>query len=78
MLSKSQIEELMQNSGLAVDLQSPVPTDEEFSELGLDSLDVFNIFIELETRTGIKVPDDDVDKLQTIDGIHAYLDARNS
>ena len=73
-----QIEEIMQNAGLAVDLQSPIPTNEEFSELGLDSLDVFNIFIELESQAGIQVPDSDIEKLQTIDNIHAYLAARDS
>ena len=78
MLSKTQIEEIMQNAGLAVDLQSPIPTNEEFSELGLDSLDVFNIFIELESQAGIKVPDSDIEKLQTIDNIYAYLVARDS
>ncbi len=78
MLSKTQIEEIMQNAGLAVDLQSPIPTNEKFSELGLDSLDVFNIFIELESQAGIQVPDSDIEKLQTIDNIHAYLVNRNS
>lgn len=76
MISKIQIEELMLNAGLAVELQSPIPTDEVFSELGLDSLDVFNIFIELETLTGIQVPDDEIENLQTIDSIHAYVAAK--
>ena len=78
MLSKKQIEEIMQNAGLAVDLQSPIPTNEAFTELGLDSLDVFNIFVELEVLTGIQVPDNDIEKLQTIDSIHAYFAARDS
>ena len=79
MLSKKQIEEIMQNAGLAVELQSPIPTNVAFSELGLDSLDVFNIFVELEVLTGIQVPDDDdIEKLQTIDSIHAYVAARDS
>ena len=63
MISKIQIEELMLNAGLAVELQSPIPTDEVFSELGLDSLDVFNIFIELETLTGIQVEKTKVDEI---------------
>ncbi len=78
MLSKTQIEETILNAGLTVDLQTPIPTNEEFTELGLDSLDVFNIFVELEVLTGIQVPDDDVEKLQTIDNIHAYFAAEGS
>ena len=78
MLSKTQIEEIMLNAGLAVDLQPPIPTSEEFSDLGLDSLDVFNILVELETLTGIEVPDSDIEKVQTIDDIHTYFTAKAS
>jgi len=78
MLSKTQIEEIMLDSGLAVELQTPIPTDKEFSEMDLDSLDVFNIFVELESLTGIQVPDGDIEKLQTIDSIHAYFVAKGS
>ncbi len=78
MLSKTQIEETMLNSGMAVDSQPPIPTDRNFYEMGLDSLDVFNVFVELESLTGIQVPDDDLEKLQTIDSIHAYFAAKGS
>jgi acyl carrier protein len=78
MLSKEQIEEIMLNAGLAVDLQTPVPTSERFVDLGLDSLDIYNIFVELEAQTGIQVPDSDFEKVQTIDSLHAYLANRDS
>ena len=78
MVSKAQIETVMLNAGLAVDLQSPIPTNQEFSDLGLDSLDVFNIFVELETLTGVQVPDDEIGDLQSIDSIHTYFAARES
>ena len=73
MLSKQQIEEAMLNAGLAVNLPTPVPTDTRFSDLGMDSLDVYNVFVELEVLTGIQVPDNDVEDLQTIDSIHGYF-----
>jgi len=73
MLSKTQIEEAMQNAGLAVELPSPVPTDMPFADLGMDSLDIYNVFVELEVLTGIQVPDNDVENLQTIDNIHDYF-----
>lgn len=78
MLSKEQIEEIMLNAGLAVDLESPIPTSEPFTDLGLDSLDIYNVFVELEAQTGIQVPDSDFEKIQTIDSLHAYLAARES
>jgi len=76
MLSKPQIEEAMQNAGLAVDLPSPVPTGTPFIDLGMDSLDIYNVFVELEVLTGIQVPDDDIGELQTIDSIHDYFVAK--
>ncbi len=78
MLSKTQIEEAMLNAGLAIDLQSPISTSEVFSDLGLDSLDTFNVFVELESLTGIQVPDDEIENLQSIDSIHAYFAAKGS
>ena len=76
MISKIQIEEMMLNAGLAIELESPVATNEKFSDLGLDSLDIFNIFVEVESLTGIQVPDDEIENLQTIDSIHAYIAAK--
>ena len=73
MLSKQQIEEAMLNAGLAVELPTPVPTDASFSDLVMDSLDIYNVFVELEVLTGVQVPDSDVESLQTIDSIHDYF-----
>ena len=78
MPSKAQIEEIMLNAGLAVDLEKPIPTDKDFTELGLDSLDVFNIFVELEVLTGVQVADNEIEKLQTIDSIHSFFAAKES
>lgn len=37
-----------------------------FEDLGLDSLDIFNLFLELENITGKGIPDDELDGFQTI------------
>ena len=76
MLTKQQIEEAISNAGIAVDLPAPVPSDQAFSDLGMDSLDIYNVFVELEVVTGFQVPDADIEKLQTIDSIHAYFESR--
>ena len=75
MLSKQQIEEAMLNAGLAIELPTPVPTDKTFSDLGLDSLDIYNVFVELGVLTGTQVPDSEVEGLQTIDSVHDYFAA---
>ena len=40
-----------------------------FEELGLDSLDLFNLFLELENITDRAVPDDEIDNFKTISDI---------
>lgn len=49
------------------------PQDEGFKSLGIDSLDFYNVLIELEAVTGRKVPDEDVDKLTTIQSLVDYF-----
>ena len=78
MLSKAQLEELILGAGLVVDLESPIPTDREFSDLGLDSLDVYNIFVEIEVQTSVEIPDSEIENLKTIDSLHAYLAAQDA
>ena len=73
MLSKEKIVEAVHNAGVAVELPLEMPTDEKFDDLGMDSLDIFNIFVELETMTGHQVPDSEIESLQTVDAIHEYF-----
>ena len=78
MLSKEKIEDVLLNAGLAVELQRPVPTDVALSDLGLDSLDTYNVFVELERITGVSVADDDFEQLRTIDNIEAYFRSKSA
>ena len=73
MITKDQIEKIMLEVGMAVELETPLPGDQKFEDLGLDSLDVFNMFVELETLTGFQVPDEEVEQLNTIDNVLAYF-----
>ena len=77
MIDKAKIEEIAITHGVASELEPPIAGDAHFADLGLDSLDVFNILNDLEALTGIQVPDEDVDKLQTIDSILKYFEAKN-
>ena len=40
-----------------------------FDEVGLDSLDLFNLFLELEEVTGIVIPDDEVESFENFKSI---------
>jgi acyl carrier protein len=48
--------------------------DKTFIELGLDSLDVFNVFLELETLTGQKINDEDLDKFVSMNDVFNKYD----
>jgi acyl carrier protein len=47
--------------------------DATLKSLGIDSLNVFAIFVELELQTGKIVPDSDVEKLTTIRELAKYF-----
>lgn len=42
-------------------------------DLGLDSLDVANLFIHVEDGFGIRIPDEDWDRIQTVGQLKNYL-----
>lgn len=50
--------------------------DTPLKDLGVDSLDVAGIFLALQEKLGVRVPDDEIDALNTVRLIAAYLDAR--
>ncbi len=49
------------------------PQDDGFKSLGIDSLDFFNVLVELESMTGRNVPDEDVEKLTSIRSLVDYF-----
>ena len=71
MLLKQDIIDIIREFGISVDINE-VKDDTTLKSLGIDSLDVYNLFIELEMKTGRNVSDDDVDKLSTINSILEY------
>ncbi|MVM40778.1 acyl carrier protein [Spirosoma sp. HMF3257] len=42
-------------------------------DLGLDSLDSVDLIMQLEQEFGIRIPDEDYDKLTTLKGVLTYL-----
>ncbi len=52
---------------------SEMKNDIPLSEQGIDSLDVVNVYLLLEEKFDVKIPDEDIDKVQTIDTIIEYI-----
>jgi len=51
--------------------------DTVFKELNIDSLDTFNILLELEEKYGIEIPEEDIENLNTVNSIASYLKTKN-
>ncbi len=51
-------------------------SDIALSEQGIDSLDVVNVYLLLEEKFNVKIPDEDLDKVSTIDEIVKYINAQ--
>jgi len=72
MLTEADVKRAMTDSGVTTDV-SNLGSEQAFSEYGLDSLDLFNLFVELEGKTGVTVPDEDFDKLTSINDVLVYF-----
>lgn len=47
--------------------------DVALSEQGIDSLDVVNVYLLIEEKFEISIPDEDLDQVKTIDDIVIYV-----
>ncbi|MBV7564463.1 MULTISPECIES: acyl carrier protein [unclassified Pseudomonas] len=72
MLTEEQVKAAMRAAGVSADIDA-IGLNDKFSESGLDSLDVFNLLIELQADTGQQVPDKDVPLLESIAAIINYF-----
>ncbi|KOV89429.1 MULTISPECIES: acyl carrier protein [unclassified Streptomyces] len=48
----------------------------EFTDLGLDSLAVYELFTRLEEDLGFPIPDEDIDNLKTLGAVLKYVEGR--
>ena len=74
MLTKEQIITIINRLELGFQLDPKTAVaDATLKSLGVDSLDKFNLLLELEAATGKKVPDSDIEKLSSIQEIEKYF-----
>jgi len=50
--------------------------DIKLSEQGVDSLDIVNVYLLLEERFDIKIPDEELDKVTTVNEIVEYVNSK--
>jgi acyl carrier protein len=63
---------------LGVSKTEAVPKASFIDDLGADSLDIVELVMSLEEEFDIEIPDEDAEKIQTIDDAVSYLKERVS
>ena len=56
-----------------VDLKTVDPSARLRDEVDLDSLDFLNLVQRIHDRTGVDIPEADYDRVESLDGLLAYL-----
>lgn len=60
---------------LGVDESQVTPTAAFTTDLGADSLDTVDLIMEFEKEFGIKIPDEEAEKIQTVGDAIKYIEA---
>ncbi|MFM1831713.1 MAG: Phosphopantetheine attachment site [Planctomycetota bacterium] len=68
--------EIVRGAGTKVDLDALSP-EADLVALGADSLDIMTILLDVQDRTGVEIPDEDVDGLRTAQSIVEYVTQRS-
>jgi acyl carrier protein len=71
-VSVKKILEIFEKSNLVTDV-SELDIDKPLSEQGVDSLDISNVFLNIEEALDIEIPDEDIDDLETVSKILDYI-----
>jgi acyl carrier protein len=77
MFSYKKLLELLAGSGYPSEL-SNADMAKTFTELGMDSLDVYSFFTEIELGLGVKIQDQDIPNLDRLEKVFEYVSDRLS
>lgn len=60
----------------SIDVEEIVPTAELVTTLGFDSLDLVEIFMALENKFEFIIPDEDYDRLKSVQDVVDYIEGK--
>jgi acyl carrier protein len=63
---------------LGVSLEEVTPTASFIEDLGADSLDIVELIMALEEEYDMEIPDEDAEKIQTVDDVVKYIQGKQS
>lgn len=74
MIDQAKMRDLIKQSGLEIEPKDG-DFDKPFSEIGLDSLDVFGLLSEIDISLGISFSEDEFSKLATLNDLLKLLNS---
>jgi acyl carrier protein len=63
---------------LGVSLEEVTPQASFIEDLGADSLDIVELIMALEEEYDMEIPDEDAEKIQTVDDVTNYIQGKQS
>lgn len=63
--------------GLGVEEDEVVETASFTKDLGADSLDLFELVMSLEEETGVEIPTEELQKMDTVGDVIQYINSKN-
>ncbi len=72
MLTNDKVKELFASINDRIEV-SELDDNKDLTDQGLESLDTFDFFLQIEDDYGVKVSDDQMDKLNTVQKIVDYV-----
>jgi acyl carrier protein len=63
---------------LGVSLEEVTPAASFIEDLGADSLDIVELIMALEEEYDMEIPDEDAEKIQTVDDVIKYIQSKQS
>jgi acyl carrier protein len=71
-VTQEEIFSIVASADVSADV-STIKGDTLLSKIGIDSLEMMDVLLKIEEKFDIKIPDEDIDSLVTIDSIVRYL-----
>ncbi|WP_053214334.1 acyl carrier protein [Pseudomonas sp. Q12-87] len=75
--TKETIVELIKKANVVADASS-LRDNLKLIDQGIDSMDIFAIMIAIQDHYQIQIPDDDIERLQTVNDLVGYIDSKQS
>jgi acyl carrier protein len=64
------LQEILRSS---LDRPISVQPDEKLGDAGVDSLDMYTFLLEVEERLGVRIPDEKIPEVNTLQKLSAYI-----